>query len=356
MQPLFAVHNNVSLLSVTIAPSTFLAALTLALVFLSLYLPRLPTLPRLFRFGRRRTGNDDNAAALQRHQRFAKDLGDGYDDFRDIWQWRNRELPSVDWRHRQLPPLPPPPFRPLLAERGYVEDYDDREEEGVAGIFDFLRRKKNSRSYRDRSSAKGTRERQRDKEREKEKDTVRPRQDKKSGKSSTPSKSRHSSRYTAANTTAELRELVVHNSHRDNLGVYDPHSQLSNNSDREERGRKNGQPSRDIDIDINGDAASRLPFGVLGRVTSWFRPIQQPVVDAVHLSPPRTPVSPVSPVTLVTSPAEREPATPANVGIPVNRRRFTRDRQRGDREHAGFSFNSWWLQSTGMASPPKRRS
>ncbi|EFX04519.1 hypothetical protein CMQ_1447 [Grosmannia clavigera kw1407] len=58
MQPLFAVHNNVSLLSVTIAPSTFLASLTLVLVFfalfIALYIPRLPFLSRIFRSGQRR--------------------------------------------------------------------------------------------------------------------------------------------------------------------------------------------------------------------------------------------------------------------------------------------------------------
>lgn len=120
MQPLFAVHNNVSLLSVTIAPSTFLAALTLALGFISLYLPRLPSIPfpRLFGFGRRRTGNGDRDVTLQKRQRNIRDLGDGYDDFFDTRQWRDRESLAVDWQHRQLPPLPPPPFRPLLAEPG----------------------------------------------------------------------------------------------------------------------------------------------------------------------------------------------------------------------------------------------
>ncbi|KAK7742269.1 hypothetical protein SLS53_004412 [Cytospora paraplurivora] len=47
MQSLLTVNNNVSLLSVTIAPSTFLASLTLLLVFLALYLP-----PLRFRSGR----------------------------------------------------------------------------------------------------------------------------------------------------------------------------------------------------------------------------------------------------------------------------------------------------------------
>lgn len=41
MQPLLSVNTNVSLLSVNIAPSTFLAAFTLFLVFLALYLPSL---------------------------------------------------------------------------------------------------------------------------------------------------------------------------------------------------------------------------------------------------------------------------------------------------------------------------
>ncbi|KUI53437.1 hypothetical protein VP1G_00907 [Cytospora mali] len=41
MQSLLTVNNNVSLLSVTIAPSTFIATLTLSLVFLALYLPPL---------------------------------------------------------------------------------------------------------------------------------------------------------------------------------------------------------------------------------------------------------------------------------------------------------------------------
>lgn len=47
MQSLLTVNNNVSLLSVTIAPSTFIATLTLSLVFLALYLP-----PLRFRSGR----------------------------------------------------------------------------------------------------------------------------------------------------------------------------------------------------------------------------------------------------------------------------------------------------------------
>ncbi|CAK7197565.1 hypothetical protein SEUCBS139899_000213 [Sporothrix eucalyptigena] len=130
MQPLFAVHNNVSLLSVTIAPSAFLATLTLVFVFLSLYLPRLPSLPRLFSFGRRRTGNTgEKDVVLQRHQRMPRDFGDGYDNFTNVQQWRNREDLTIDWRHRQLPPLPPPPFRPLLRERGYVEASEYLEEE-----------------------------------------------------------------------------------------------------------------------------------------------------------------------------------------------------------------------------------
>ncbi|ROW03056.1 hypothetical protein VMCG_05728 [Cytospora schulzeri] len=47
MQSLLTVNNNVSLLSITIAPSTFIATLTLSLVFLALYLP-----PLRFRRGR----------------------------------------------------------------------------------------------------------------------------------------------------------------------------------------------------------------------------------------------------------------------------------------------------------------
>jgi hypothetical protein len=347
MQPLFTVHNNVSLLSVTIAPSTFLAALTLALVFLSLYLPRLPSLPlpRLFSFGWRRTGNDDKDIALKRRQRIANDLGDSYDDFLDTRQWRNREPLSVDWRHRQLPPLPPPPFRPLLSERGYIEEYDDPKNEDPAGIF---RKKKSSRSDRDKSAAKDERERQRGKEREKEKAGKRLGQDKKSSKSSTPSKIRHNSRYTIASATTGSAKLVVHSSRCDNVDVYDPHSQSSDDSDREERRRQIGQQPCDIDIDINGDAAGWLSSGFLGRVTSRFRPGQQSVVNAVYLSPPRTPVTPPTP------PAERESAGPADVRNTVDPFGLPRDRQRGERKYARFSFRRW-LQSAGMASPGKRR-
>ncbi|TPX15494.1 uncharacterized protein E0L32_004474 [Thyridium curvatum] len=55
MPSLLTVNNNVSLLTVNIAPSTFLASLTLSLVFLSLYLPRTPALPSFPVFWKRKT-------------------------------------------------------------------------------------------------------------------------------------------------------------------------------------------------------------------------------------------------------------------------------------------------------------
>ncbi|KAK3316372.1 hypothetical protein B0H66DRAFT_592577 [Apodospora peruviana] len=70
MQSLFTVNNNVSLLSVTIAPSAWVASLVLSLVFLFLYLPPLPSIIRprnLFRRSNRKQVASYWASAPGRH-------------------------------------------------------------------------------------------------------------------------------------------------------------------------------------------------------------------------------------------------------------------------------------------------
>ena len=64
MQSLFTVNNHVALLSITIAPSAWVASLVLALVFLFLYLPPFPSiLPKsLFRFFTQRRRRRNTAA------------------------------------------------------------------------------------------------------------------------------------------------------------------------------------------------------------------------------------------------------------------------------------------------------
>ncbi|CAK7269063.1 hypothetical protein SEPCBS119000_003380 [Sporothrix epigloea] len=194
MQPLFAVHNHVSLLSVTIAPSTFLAALTLVFVFISLYLPRLPSLPRFFSFGPRSSNNKDskNAALSGQQQHIDSKFVDDNSDSLDVWRWRNKEhRNNIDWRHRQLPPLPPPPFRPLLQERSYVEAEDFTKAETVAYDRKSGRRSDRQWSYRKEiRAAKETKElKDREKERKRaEKASQRPRLDRKIEKSLTASR------------------------------------------------------------------------------------------------------------------------------------------------------------------------
>jgi hypothetical protein len=53
MQSLLTVNNNVALFSITIAPSTWVASLTLALVFLYLYLPPIPPIRLNYLFFKR---------------------------------------------------------------------------------------------------------------------------------------------------------------------------------------------------------------------------------------------------------------------------------------------------------------
>ncbi|OAA68050.1 hypothetical protein SPI_00245 [Niveomyces insectorum RCEF 264] len=182
MQPLFAVHNNVSLLSVNIAPSTFLASLTLALVFLSLYLPRLPSLPlpRFLSFGRRRPDNDTDIVLRKKKQRIvrgsdvfalAEEEEDDDDDDEDghyltTRQRRHRDLFLTDLRHRQLPPLPalpPPPDLPLLREHGEVNSNRER-----------TSKKRSTRN--DGERLRRDKEKEREKEKEKEKAKLREKQ------------------------------------------------------------------------------------------------------------------------------------------------------------------------------------
>ncbi|GAB1315986.1 hypothetical protein MFIFM68171_06196 [Madurella fahalii] len=54
MQSLFTVNNNVSLISITVAPSAWVASLVLSLVFIFLYLPPLPSIRWRSLFFRRR--------------------------------------------------------------------------------------------------------------------------------------------------------------------------------------------------------------------------------------------------------------------------------------------------------------
>ena len=343
MQPFFAVHNNVSLLSVTIAPSTFLAALTLVFVFLSLYLPR-PSLPRFLSFGRRRTENTgDRDVYLQAHQKhFVRDIGDGYGNFPDARQWRNREDPTVDWRHRRLPPLPPPPFRPLLQERGYIEARYQEEEEALVSS----RKKSSSRSDRERLYRKEAREGKEDKERERERKRERKREDDrldwKGSRPSTPSKEKHRTRsYTNSPTSKGTpTDLVSYSSGFNREGAYSTLDPLSDDS-RYQGACETG----------SSDASGWLPAGVLGRFASVFRSGEQPATDAVYLPPPRAPVSPA------TRSAEREQALhalTAEARPPVDPFQLPRDRQRGDRKHGRFGFREW-VQSARMAPTGKRR-
>ncbi|CAK7266071.1 hypothetical protein SEPCBS57363_001910 [Sporothrix epigloea] len=207
MQPLFAVHNNVSLLSITIAPSTFLAALTLIIVFFSLSLPRLPSIPRLFSFGRSKSNTGDKEVVLRNHQqRITEDLGNDDSHSLDVRYWRNKEDLNIDWRHRQLPPLPPPPFRSLLGERSYVEAELHKREESA----DYLCRKAGGRFDRERSYRKDIREVKEIKERrrEDEKAARRPRLDRKIGKPSTSYKEKRHSRSTTVIPTVLSSDLV----------------------------------------------------------------------------------------------------------------------------------------------------
>lgn len=88
MQSLLTVNNNVSLLSVTIAPSTFIATLTLSLVFLALYLP-----PLRFRRGRSNSAptakynyNNNN-----HHHQYDYDYDYNYD-----YQYDTRDSAKID--------------------------------------------------------------------------------------------------------------------------------------------------------------------------------------------------------------------------------------------------------------------
>lgn len=241
MQPLFAVHNNVSLLSVHIAPSTFLALFIVGLVFLALYIPKLPSFSGLFGLFRRRTpdtNNTDKDIVLQGGRRFVRNPQNpdlfvedyygsggtspyrdyqGYQGHQDYQQdpFYNRQSGvPIDWRHRQLPPLPPPPFRPLIGNRDDAEDsYDES----------YFKKRKSSRSDDSRREKERKREKEREKEREREKEKEREKKRQKDKpRRTSPFKRKHSSSATAtATATVATTTELVRRSRREHVDVYD---------------------------------------------------------------------------------------------------------------------------------------
>lgn len=132
MPSFLTVNNNVALLSITIAPSTWVASLTLALVFLYLYLP--PIAPfRLVNLFFRGTRNKQPLPA-------------------DTTNWtpyeerhHNGEYDYI--RQKALPDLPP---RRLLGDRSYFAQY---EREQSLGNFTDGRERSSRRSSHQKSSS-----------------------------------------------------------------------------------------------------------------------------------------------------------------------------------------------------------
>ncbi|KAK4158332.1 hypothetical protein C8A00DRAFT_28610 [Chaetomidium leptoderma] len=137
MQSLFTVNNNVSLVSITIAPSTWVASLVLSLVFLFLYLlyQPLPSFPwgKLFFFRRRRQQR-------QRQTTAPPIIEEDEDDTLSEEEHHPRR------RHIEHTPLPP-----LLTDYPYPFDTSIY---NYSSSKDIERKEKPSRKHQLRSSDK----------------------------------------------------------------------------------------------------------------------------------------------------------------------------------------------------------
>ncbi|KAL2162216.1 hypothetical protein VTH06DRAFT_7129 [Thermothelomyces fergusii] len=119
MQSLFSVHNNVSLISITIAPSAWVASLVISLAFLFLYLlsQPLPSFPwtKLSWLGRRRQQQQQRRRRQQQQPKAAPPI---------VEEWEDGDVTASEEepprrRHIEHTPLPP-----LLADYPYYYSHE----------------------------------------------------------------------------------------------------------------------------------------------------------------------------------------------------------------------------------------
>lgn len=104
MPSFVTVNNNVALLSITIAPSTWVASLTLALVFLYLYLPPIPPIRLNSLFFKRSRQRPGTLPAAE----------DAQDEYHDPYHYQRKTLPDL-------------PTRGLLTNYSYFDHERERE-------------------------------------------------------------------------------------------------------------------------------------------------------------------------------------------------------------------------------------
>lgn len=159
MQSLLTVNNNVSLLSVTISPSTFLASLTLLLVFLALYLPPL----------RFRSGRSTSPATNKGNHNYKYDYDYDYNyNYKPVYDHRGRDNAKSHgsrfasyfnntWYPRWISNRAPDPsielrnHPPLIADTVAIEDDRRRSRSGSRQVVRASRRtSKSGQKERDR--------------------------------------------------------------------------------------------------------------------------------------------------------------------------------------------------------------
>lgn len=172
MQSLVTVNNNVSLslVSVTIAPSTALAIFTIALVFLALYLPPLP-----FRSAR----HIDKSTALSKYQYYDNTVAHptndyrgrfaSYFDYNNTWWYpywsRNRAQDPIELRDH------PPLTEGLPQPRATLALEDSRRRSGTGSRIVLRATRRTAAKPRTSESDRGKEDKHKDK---RDSDAVRP--------------------------------------------------------------------------------------------------------------------------------------------------------------------------------------